>query len=116
MEQIIAHLFSEIFVTFKHDVYEYINIKILLWFNNKKKKEPKFEYNGNLKISLCTESKRVVKAPEFNNLYLEVFLFSSAFKFIMLLAAAAAKSLQSCLTLCDPMDSSPPGSSVQGIL
>ena len=25
-------------------------------------------------------------------------------------AAAAAKSLQSCLTLCDPMDSSPPGS------
>ena len=27
-----------------------------------------------------------------------------------------AKSLQSCLTLCDPMDSSPPGSSVQGIL
>ena len=26
-------------------------------------------------------------------------------------AAAAAKSLQSCLTLCDPMDSSPPGSS-----
>ena len=27
-----------------------------------------------------------------------------------------AKSLQSCLTLCDPMDSSPPGSSVHGIL
>ena len=30
--------------------------------------------------------------------------------------AAAAKSLQSCPTLCDPMDSSPPGSSVHGIL
>ena len=30
--------------------------------------------------------------------------------------AAAAKSLQLCLTLCDPMDSSPPGSSVHGIL
>ena len=29
---------------------------------------------------------------------------------------AAAKSLQSCPTLCDPMDCSPPGSSVQGIL
>ena len=29
---------------------------------------------------------------------------------------AAAKSLQSCLTLCDPMDSSPPGSSVRRIL
>ena len=30
-------------------------------------------------------------------------------------AAAAAKSLQSCPTLCDPIDSSPPGS-VPGIL
>ena len=28
-------------------------------------------------------------------------------------AAAAAESLQSCLTLCDPIDSSPPGSPVQ---
>ena len=31
-------------------------------------------------------------------------------------AAAAAKSLQSCLTLCNPVDSSPLGSSVPGIL
>ena len=31
-------------------------------------------------------------------------------------AAAAAKSLQSCLTLCDPIDGSPPGSLVPGIL
>ena len=31
-------------------------------------------------------------------------------------AAAAAKSLQSCPTLCDPIDDSPPGSSVPGIL
>ena len=30
-------------------------------------------------------------------------------------AAAAAKSLQSCPTLCDPMDCSPPGPSVHGI-
>ena len=30
-------------------------------------------------------------------------------------AAAAAKSPQSCLTLCDPRDGSPPGSSVHGI-
>ena len=30
-------------------------------------------------------------------------------------AAAAAKSLQSCLTLCDPIDGSPPGSSIPGI-
>ena len=32
-------------------------------------------------------------------------------KSIVVIAAAAAKSLQSCPTLCDPMDSSPPGSS-----
>ena len=31
-------------------------------------------------------------------------------------AAAAAKSLQSYVTLCDPIDGSPPGSPVPGIL
>ena len=31
-------------------------------------------------------------------------------------AAAAAKSLQLCLNLCDPIDSSPPGSPIPGIL
>ena len=31
-------------------------------------------------------------------------------------AAAAAKSLKSCLTLCNPIDGSPPGSPVPGIL
>ena len=35
---------------------------------------------------------------------------------VMYAAAAAAKSLQSCLTLCDPRDGSPPGSPVPGIL
>ena len=34
----------------------------------------------------------------------------------LLTAAAAAKSLQSCPTLCDPIDGSPPGSPVPGIL
>ena len=32
------------------------------------------------------------------------------------MSAAAAKSLQSCPTLCDPIDSSPPGSPAPGIL
>ena len=32
------------------------------------------------------------------------------------IAAAAAKALQSCLTLLDPMDCSLPGSSIHGIL
>ena len=34
----------------------------------------------------------------------------------MTAAAATAKSLQSCPTLCDPIDGSPPGSPVPGIL
>ena len=33
----------------------------------------------------------------------------------LLIVAAAAKSLQSCPTLCDPRDGSPPGSPVPGI-
>ena len=33
----------------------------------------------------------------------------------MLSAAAAAKLLQSCPTLCGPIDGSPPGSSIHGI-
>ena len=47
-------------------------------------------------------------------------IFLSLEKFICTLkvsaAAAAAKSLQSCPTLCDPIDGSPPGSPVPGIL
>ena len=44
-----------------------------------------------------------LKGQEFASLY-----FGSA--------AAAAKSLQSCPTLCDPIDRSPPGSPLPGIL
>ena len=36
--------------------------------------------------------------------------------YIRYAAAAAAKSLQSCPTLCDPRDGSPPGSPIPGIL
>jgi len=35
---------------------------------------------------------------------------------LIILAAAAAKPLQSCLILCDPIDGSPPGSAIPGIL
>ena len=38
------------------------------------------------------------------------------YNFVEVAAAAAAKSLQSCPTLCDPIDSSPPGSPIPGIL
>ena len=48
------------------------------------------------------------------------FPLSTSYSFYLqifyLLAAAAAKSCQSCLTLCDPIDGSPLGSSVPGIL
>ena len=47
-----------------------------------------------------------------NNLYLRELPSKVTYFF----AAAAAKSLQSCLTLCNPMDCSLPGSPVPGIL
>ena len=37
-------------------------------------------------------------------------------EYVLHAAAAAAKLLQSCPTLCDPIDGSPPGSTVPGIL
>ena len=43
-------------------------------------------------------------------------IFSITLLVCAVAAAAAAKSLQSCPTLCDPIDGSPPGSSVPGIL
>ena len=39
-----------------------------------------------------------------------------AYKRLRSMHAAAAKSLQSCPTLCDPIDGSPPGSPIPGIL
>ena len=44
-----------------------------------------------------------------------LFIYFKTFTIINM-AAAAAKSLQSCRTLCDPIDGSPLGSSVPGIL
>ena len=44
------------------------------------------------------------------------FQVKISFSFSSMLLAAAAKSLQSCPTLCDPIDGSPPGSPVPGIL
>ena len=42
--------------------------------------------------------------------------YTTSAKTIALAAADAAKSLQSCPTLCNPIDGSPPGSPVPGIL
>ena len=43
-------------------------------------------------------------------------VMSLLFNMLSAAAAAAAKSLQSCPTLCDPIDGSPPGFPIPGIL
>ena len=48
--------------------------------------------------------------------YSPIYLFIQSLTYSNIYSVAAAKSLQSCLTLCDPIDGSPPGSSVPGIL
>ena len=47
----------------------------------------------------------------FPNRYIDMFDYSFIY-----FKLCYAKSLQSCLTLCDPTDGSPPGSPVPGIL
>ena len=49
-------------------------------------------------------------------IYMCVCMYIYINVYIHAAAAAAAKLLQSCLTLCDPIDGSPPGSPVPGIL
>ena len=49
-------------------------------------------------------------------LCLELYSYCKIQSSVAAAAAAAAKSLQSCLTLCDPIDSSPTGSPIPGIL
>ena len=43
-------------------------------------------------------------------------IYGSSARFLPTAAAAAAASRQSCLTLCNPIDDSPTGSAVPGIL
>ena len=48
------------------------------------------------------------------NIYIYIYTYIHIYTYMA--ACLPARSLQSCLTLCDPMDCSPPGSSVHGIL
>jgi len=57
-------------------------------------------------------------APKFciSDSFFDDECYSISSKGFLPTAAAAAESLQSCPTLCDPIDSSPPGSPIPGIL
>ena len=54
-------------------------------------------------------------AIRWKKIYCQSTMWCNWFK-SLLVFAAAAKSLQSCPTLCDPIDGSPPGSPIPGIL
>ena len=58
----------------------------------------------------CSTNDRHWRGQENGNKTIKYFFL------IWLASAAAAKSLQSCPTLCDPIDGSPPGSPIPGIL
>ena len=63
---------------------------------------------------MCSpENALSLKSHQFSHKYIASPLFHL---FRWYAAAAAAKSLQSCRTLCDPIDGSPPGSPIPGIL
>ena len=66
--------------------------------------------NGRMWLGEWTTTKGYILSPCLFNFYAEYIIL------FMLGAAATAKSLQSCPTLCDPIDGSPPGSSVPRIL
>ena len=71
-----------------------------------------------LKIADLEIDPTVMLTPITNTVYTRIFTETTKClaKELLAAAAAAAKSLQSCPTLCDPIDGSPPGSPVPGIL
>ena len=76
---------------------------------------------GNCPCSLCISKTRVLQIPfrSFSSGEKNPVMWVSRNSHLLfrdLKAAAAAKSLQSCPTLCDRIDGSPPGSSVPGIV
>ena len=80
----------------------------LIWWNGTGWWLPSKKWQGALQQS-SFHRKNTVILPYCLDFQLEDYTFPSTF-------AAAAKLLQSCLTLCDPIDSSPLGSSVPRIL
>ena len=74
---------------------------------------------GSCSLNICLMSEGMVSCSPSGNggvsgcsCYVVIKYFAT----ILFHGCVLAKSLQSCQTLCDPMDCSPPGSSVHGIL
>ena len=75
-------------------------------------------------LQKISSSNQVAKALEFQDSgwiifrtdWFDLLAVQGTLKTLRLHAAAAAVLLQSCPTLCDPIDGSPPGSPVPGIL
>ena len=66
-------------------------------------------------MSLGSNKALFMRTNSGQDLFFEPYSVNSCYRLVTF-AAAAAKSLQSCPTLCDPIDGSPLGSSVPGIL
>ena len=74
-----------------------------------------FLKNSNLSFPLKGKKKIEELLNELNHGALEC-ITQNRWAILTIAAAAAAKSLQSCPTLCDRIDGSPPGSPAPGIL
>ena len=68
------------------------------------------------KLSIHSSPFRYNKTPKTVCIFTVFHYFIETALITVTNAAAAAKSLQSCPTLCDPIDGSPPGSPIPGIL
>ena len=70
-----------------------------------------------LNIKNKQANQKMARRPEWSVLKEDIQMAKRYIKrFSIWLMLCSAKSLQSCLTLCDPIDGSPPGSPVPGIL
>ena len=63
-------------------------------------------------LSSISELSQEEKPAFLSGVFLSIYMYSR----LDTAAAVAAKLLQSCLTLCNPIDGSPPGSSIHGVL
>ena len=76
--------------------------------------EKNLQINGPVHaVHICTIQRSAILINETTWMNRETHMKKSS---VSIITAAAAKSIQSCPTLCDPIDGSPPGSAVPGIL